>query len=225
MSSPLTSRQVEWINTLKTGDVVFFHTIGVLVSMFFQQVQPSRFNHCGIVLRDPTWLQSNLTGLYFLDSNDNLNVPDAMPQPDGGRFGVHIRPLLPVFESLTSMSEVHVRKCTVTISTNQLQSIITPEIRDATYDFNPLHWLAAKSWIVQSDYMWPIPWSVYALPINRCTDAFTCSALIAYIFTQLGYLPSNLPWSIVSPKLLSGETKELPWVTPVLGASQHWITR
>jgi hypothetical protein len=227
VKAPLSAIQLNALNQLQTGDVLLFHTVGVLVSMLFQQLQPSRFNHCGVVLRNPTWLDPQLTaGLYFLDSNDNMNVPDGVAQRTDARFGVHLRPLIPMIESMTVGSEIHLRKCSVSVPVEQLETIITPGLLDATYDFDPLHWLGAKAWIVQADYQLPVGWQWLAHAPNRSTRAFTCSALIAYVFTQLGCLPDNLPWSLVSPKLLSGETQELPWtLANVLAPRVYWMQR
>ena len=44
------------------------------------------------------------------------------------------------------------------------------------------------------------------------TDRFWCSALVGYIYTELGLLPYNTDWSILRPSDFSSENKNLPLI-------------
>ena len=43
------------------------------------------------------------------------------------------------------------------------------------------------------------------------TDRFWCSAFVAYVLTQLGFLPETTDWSIVRPCDLSSSSSYLAW--------------
>jgi len=49
------------------------------------------------------------------------------------------------------------------------------------------------------------------------TDRFWCSAFVAYVLTQLGWLPEATDWSIVRPCDLSSASTYLAWDAPVYG--------
>jgi hypothetical protein len=47
------------------------------------------------------------------------------------------------------------------------------------------------------------------------TDRFWCSAFVAYVLTQLGFLPETTDWSIVRPCDLSSSSHFLTWEAQV----------
>jgi hypothetical protein len=54
------------------------------------------------------------------------------------------------------------------------------------------------------------------------TDRFWCSAFVAYIFTQLGWLNDYTDWSIIRPSDLSSSSKYLSWKSKVYGVDTRY---
>ena len=44
------------------------------------------------------------------------------------------------------------------------------------------------------------------------TDRFWCSALVAYVFSLLGFLDKNIPWTIISPSDFSCVSSRLQFI-------------
>ena len=59
---------------------------------------------------------------------------------------------------------------------------------DKPYDLNPIDWIGAKFSIKL---------------VHRETVRFFCSALMGYVLTQIGLLPEDTDWTIITPKRYS----------------------
>ena len=75
------------------------------------------------------------------------------------------------------------------------------------YDINPLDWLRAELRILYPDDK----------IFEQQTHSFWCSALIAYIYIKMNFLPSNIPWTLITPaEWGASTTKSLPFKNCIL---------
>jgi cell wall-associated NlpC family hydrolase len=176
------------ISTLNTGDLLLFAgkcpgATGILdkaISYFTQ----SPYTHVGVVLKDPVFIHPSLKGLYLWESGWENGNPD--PQDGKVKLGVQITPLYEILDSYKNNGYVYYRKI---INGREL---FTPEklldihkvVYDKPYDIIPTDWIGA---ITRKDSS------------PQKTSRFWCSALVAYIYTQLGILPNDTDWSITRP--------------------------
>jgi hypothetical protein len=67
---------------------------------------------------------------------------------------------------------------------------------DKPYDYNIVDWILA--------------WFKKDITPQK-TDRFWCSALLGYIYTELGLLPKDTDWSILTPSDFSTENPDFPF--------------
>jgi len=182
---------------LRTGDLILFHSkdrglLGVFNSLI-EYFTGSPYDHVGMILKDPIYLNEKLTGLYVWESGLEYN-PDALKY----KLGVQITPLEEILQSNNNGS-AYIRKikCTDELYNSTFTEDTLKEIRDAVhnkpYDINP------KDWILALFRMDTEP---------QKTTRFWCSALVGYIYTKLGILEENTDWSILRPSDFSLESRD-----------------
>lgn len=174
-----------------TGDILLFsenkndYSITGIVSKIVQYFTNSPYSHCGIILKDPL----DYKGLYFWESTLE-NIKDI--QDNKYKFGVAIVPLDEMINKYDG--KIYYRKLhTNIVINNEILSNINDIVHNKPYDIVPMDWIEA---LIQKD---PNPQK-----INR----FFCSALLGYIYTQIGLLDKNTDWSILTPKDFSTLNKE-----------------
>ena len=182
------------MDELQTGDLLLFNNhSGGIFGFFTNMIKwgtHSNYTHVAMVLRDPTFIHPSLKGLYVWESTFNGH-PD--PQDGQIKLGVQITPLLEClnFEDRT----VYVRKlsCPKEKLSNEILSKIHDVVYNKPYDVIPTDWIQA---FFQCDSH------------PQKIDRFWCSALVGYIYTQLGILKDVTDWSILRPVdfSLSGES-------------------
>jgi hypothetical protein len=185
---------------LETGDLMLFTekksmTEWWLIDKCIEYFTNSPYVHVGIVLVDPPFLVS--TGTYLWECGY-----EACVNPETGKqnIGVRLTPMAAVI-SKANDKNIYVRKCKSYISDKALQKIHS-EVFLKPYDMCLSDWLLAT----------------LRIDINpQKTDRFWCSAFIAYIFTQLGWLDANTDWSIIRPCDLSSSSKYLSWKSQYYG--------
>lgn len=179
------------LSDLQTGDILLFdpteekNTLMWFFSWAIKEATHSIYSHCAIVLRDPTFIDPHLKGLYFWESGWE-GSPD--PQDGKTKLGVQITPL---YECLKNYKgKLYVRRlekgkdCFTTV----IMDSIHKTVYNKPYDTVVGDWLGA---IVRKD----------ACP--QKTDRFWCSAFVAYILVQVGFLKPDVDWSIIRPSDLS----------------------
>jgi len=186
------------MDDLKTGDLLLFNNhSGGLFGLFTSLIKwgtHSNYTHVGMILKDPTFINKNLKGLYVWESTYN-GKPD--PQDGKIKLGVQITPL---YECLNFESRsVFVRKI-ICDSEKHFNDEILTEIHNKVYgkiyDIVPGDWIQA----------------LFGVDNNpQKTDRFWCSALVGYIYTKCGILESDTDWSILKPSdfSLDGENIKL----------------
>jgi len=178
------------IDPLQTGDVILYHEIKGwswmnIIGMLIEKVTGSPWSHTGVVLKDPTWINLDLKGIFLLESSY-----EGFPDSEDGKkkLGVQIVPLV---ESVYAFSgEIYVRKLdhSKTFSVETLEEI-HKQVHDKPYDFCPIDWIEAG---IKTD------------PYPQKTSRFWCSALVTYFYTKLGLFDSHKDWSIVRPDYYAG---------------------
>lgn len=198
------------METLQTGDILLFECTSKNTSIFscFSHLidccSRSKFSHVGMILKSPTYINPKLTGMYMLESGAELlgNAEDKRHI-----IGVQITP---IEEVLSYKGNIYVRKLYCTRDTDFTNKIATihKEIHELPYDVLPFDWALALNRISNRTC-----WKRFRCCNFQKKNTFWCSALLAYIYVELGFLPQDLPWSLVAPKEFSHfERKELPFM-------------
>jgi hypothetical protein len=181
------------MNQLETGDILLFSNypsgfFGIFDSLIRLGTQ-SQYSHIGIVLKDPEFL--GLKGYYMWESGYE-GKPD--PQDSLTKIGVQVTPLEDVLNNYKNNGHVFYRKlkCPDNLITVEKLKKIHEEVYLKPYDINPIHWLTAVF-----------------LPNTNINEnkSFWCSALVAYIYIELGILKDDENWTLKTPAdfSLSGE--------------------
>lgn len=171
----------------QTGDILLFSNIfkwynpltypGKIIEIATRSI----YSHVGIILKSPTYIDEKLTGTYLWES-------DA----DGGRdaetneikFGVKLTRIEEVMEW---KEYIYLKKINKTFSHKfDEESIKTlyEVTKDTPYDMKMIDWIGAffRSKIIKTD------------------KRFFCSAFVAFILVQLGFLKLSCDFSIIQPK-------------------------
>lgn len=191
------------ISKICTGDILLFEE---RPSNFFWRILDggikffthSKFSHSAIALRDPTWIDPSLKGLYVWESTGLTGRKDAVDHVE--KFGVQIQP----FDEYTSQFE---GQCTIYVryakdvgnawEKEELLREIYDDTHDKPYDLWPIDWIEA---------------AIKAGP-KRTTDRFWCSAFVTYVLSRLHLAPAKIDWSMQSPKDVS--TMDIAYSEPL----------
>jgi hypothetical protein len=172
------------LDLLEDLDIVLFKGQDYWASYLIEYFTWSNFSHIGIILKSPTYISPELTGIYLLESGAE-DFPDA--EDHKIKFGVQLSDFNKVFNSYTG--RVYYRKCSYKIDKDALRDKIK-SIHSAVYD---------KPY---DDYLVDLLRTELNLAVGNCQDnnEFFCSALTAYVYTKLGLLPADTKWSLIMPK-------------------------
>ena len=188
---------------LETGDVLLFYYKSNCKSLFncglscFSDLimccTDSKYSHCAIVVRNP----GDKVGLYILQSSFEL-FPDA--EDHKYKFGVELEDFYKVINSFTGHPDndygtIYCRKlnCTRNKEFYKKYESIQTFIHDKPYDCLPDDWINA---ILQK----------YNKSDAQVTNRFWCSALVAYLYVNWGFLPEDTPWTLITPKMFGTES-------------------
>ncbi len=174
------------LSELDTGDIILFST-NKWYSEMIKVGDDCIYSHCGIVLRDPVYIDAKLKGLYLLESG-------AEPFPDATdhqyHFGVQIVPLIDVINEYVIEKEGSVYHRALTCKRDEdfeKKMLEAYEVvKDKPYNCNPLDWLEALFDIHLFD--------------TKLTSRFWCSALVGYIYVKLGIIQDDVDWTLVTPR-------------------------
>ena len=178
---------------LQSGDLLLCHGVG-WVSSFLQYIGQSKYSHVGIILKNPKFLCETLEdGLYVWDSSYGTAPED---ENHTIRFGVQIHKL-DYFMSLYPKESLYVRKIDYPRNDDFHTKLINihKEVHGKPYNTHIMDWISAKLNMVY-------PFSI--LSIWKYTDRFWCSALVTYIYVQLGWI-SDANWGLIAPREFSSK--------------------
>ena len=193
----------------QTGDILLFSSnrwYSKLIELFTH----SPYSHVGIILRDPTFLDPSLKGLFLFESGY-----EPMKSPEDGKvkYGVQISKLEDVIARCRTEKSgnlyyraVH---CDRDAAFEANLSAAHAETYDKPYDFNVCDWIKAE-------------FDVHIGNEQR-TAYFWCSALVAFTFYKLGLLP-NIDWTIIKPCAFGCRDKSLQFLNCSLDPEVqiHW---
>ena len=177
----------EFLKKVETCDLLLYSS-KKWYSKVIEYFSRSKFSHISILLKEPVYLNPNLKGLYVLESGY-----EKTPDPTDGKykFGVQITPLNDVIQSYQkSWGTLYHRKlhCLRDDNFEKMMKRIYDDVYDKPYDMNICDWIKAAFKIDIGN--------------EKKTNTFWCSALIAYVYSQMSFL-KNVLWTIVSPKEFS----------------------
>ena len=172
----------------QTGDIILFSNEGGgwfdwLFSKSIKTVTHSKYTHCGMVLKDPEFIDKTLKGLFLWESGWE-NIPDAETGKD--IFGVRITPLYPLLKECKKTGKTYIRRLNHgnVMLTPELLNCIHKQVLSKPYDIHIMDWLGAA---VRYDFR------------PQKMDRFWCSAFLAYIMVQVGFVDKRTDWSICRP--------------------------
>ena len=182
---------------LKTGDVILFnYKASGCFGCFTKCIKwgtHSNYSHIGMILRDPTYINPNLKGLFVWESSW-----EGHPDPQDGKLklGVQITPIEEILHAYQGKGHVFIRQlnCPPNLFLNEKLLQIHNVVYDKPYDIVPKDWIEA---FFKTDSH------------PQKTDRFWCSALVGYIYTQTGILDSETDWSILTPNDFSLDGENL----------------
>ena len=179
---------------LKTGDILLFSYGGrSLFSELIKKFTHSKFTHVGMVLKDPNFIEKPLKGYYVWESGREDGVD---PQDGKKKLGVQITPFEKIYQSYAkeSKSEIYVRRVDDSndIFNDKKLEEIHKVVYNKPYDIVPTDFIEA---LFRKDNK------------PQETSRFWCSALLGYIYTQLGILNSETDWTILRPCDFSDDSR------------------
>ena len=185
-----------------TGDILLFHHKNDFSSIYngvfsiftdlIMYFTGSKYSHTAIIIKDPQFTSPPRKGLYVLESSWE-DFPDV--ENNEYKLGVELEDFDKMIETYKD-GDVYWRKLNCHRNKEFYEKLAEANsvVHNRPYDVIPTDWLKA------------------ALHINKGSiqrkKTFWCSALVAYIYTYLGFLPENTPWTLVSPKMLGTETPD-----------------
>jgi hypothetical protein len=179
-------------DSLDTGDILLFKGTG-WISRIVEYFGVSRYSHVGIVLKNPKFLNEELEdGIYILESSFN-DTPDS--EDHLYKLGVQIHRLEDVLKEY-SPGCVFVRHIHTERNDDFYKKLsdIHKEIHNKPYDLDINDWLLAKL-----NLTIPLP------PEKELkkTNTFWCSALVCYIYNEMGWIQKDINWTIIAPREFS----------------------
>jgi hypothetical protein len=178
---------------LNTGDVILFST-NKWYSEIIEVGDECVYSHCGIILRDPTYIDPSLNGLYLLESGAEP-FPDAVDHQY--HFGVQIVPLINVVIEYVVKKEGSMfhrsLDCKRDNDFEKKLVNIYQVVKNKPYNCDPFDWLEALFG--------------YHLFDRKITSRFWCSALVGYVYVQLGLIQDNIDWSLITPREWSSSSE------------------
>lgn len=163
-----------FIDKCDTGDILLFST-KKWYSRIIEFFTWSKFSHIAITLKDPIYIKPELQGLYILESGleDCLQI-------------TNLEDIIDMYRRL-DYGHLYYRKLQCLRDATFENKI--KEIHDDAYNINLIDWIQAEFEMNISN--------------ERRTNTFWCSALVAFVYTKLGFLDDNVHWTVVSPNRFS----------------------
>ena len=189
------------LEQFNSGDIILFNGKKYIISRMIEYILGSKWSHVGIILKDPIFIHADLKGYYLLESGSE---PFKDCDENIQKFGVQIVKLEDKINEY--QGDIHVRKLQKPIDNfNQKMELIYNTIKDKPYDLSFFDFLGLKLKIQHNNIISKNPIINWFFPSHRKTDTFVCSALVAYIYTELGLLPKDTNWSQCMPATFSQE--------------------
>ena len=192
------------LKDLKTGDIILFTGKDFWFSKLIRWYTGTPWTHVGVVLRDPTYIDPKLTGLYLWESG----LESFVDSENGIRkLGIQISDLKKALEDPSHGKAVYRKLNSEIHNLDDKLKIIHEGVHNKPYDTSLLDFLQTSL-----DIEFTQPYGNNLLHLYqrnyRKTDTFYCSAFLAYLFTELSLLPKDTKWSICEPAYFSETNKK-----------------
>lgn len=200
---------------MQTGDLVLIESItpcACCVSLWSQ----SKINHVGLILKDINLDDMVLNGTYVLESgleiveNNENNEKNENNKIRILPFGTQIQPIETIQNQSVNIYYRHIKTERNDDFINKIKNIYEI-IKSAPYDLRISVWSELFDVVVLNKNIKNIT------SINEAEKqkTFTCSAMVAYILTKLGYSileTVNGNWNMITPKFFNDLNE--PWLEP-----------
>ena len=216
-------------NGFNTGDLVLFSSKHSIISSIIQFWTKSHYTHIGMViinpiLEEPNGYQKELQGIYLIESGAEpiLDADDKVY-----KFGVQIVPLEEVVEKYDG--SIYWRKLNISATTltyNEIRihlSKIYKYIKNKKYDLDLIDLLTIDLNIHTEQQVSTCVFFNWFRHDTQKQDKFVCSALVAFLYTKLNFIPSITQWTEVGPKYFSNENPDLKFENDVFLENQQKI--
>lgn len=192
------------LDELETGDILLYGGTQFWFSRIIRWWTKSKWSHISIVLKNPTFIDEALNdGVYIWESGIE-NIRDA--ENNKFKFGVQINSLediLKQYDGYVCCRKLHcdMSKEKMDESLEALHKIVHGD----EYDTNPYDLMIATDSVKEVEEPEMRGWWIWDWfrPTHRRTNTYFCSALVGFVYTQLGLLPDTTRWSECSPEFFS----------------------
>lgn len=151
-----------------------------LFDNFIKYFTNSEFTHIGFVLNNPHWIHKDLKGLYLW--NSGIYKGGNVEENNKETMGVQLNALHEYINDFEG--HVYIRKInTKDLDIDKLVNI-HKKVHDVPYNTNIVDWVCAY-------------FNVDRVPYKQ--ERFWCSAFVAYVLENLGYLNKSLNWDVIKP--------------------------
>ena len=186
----MTISKTELLSSCENGDIILFDTRGHWYDALIKFWTGSKFSHIGIVVRDLE-IEGVKLGTCLLESGSE---PFADIVRGIDITGVRISRLSDILDEYADQKSgfVYYRKaeCERTSDFNERLKSCIETTYALPYDVLPQDWLKAAFGIESGER-------------TQRNNTFWCSALVAYVFDKLGFLPRECPWTLIEPRQFS----------------------
>ena len=188
-------------NELNTGDILLFKeqndfsncykAVFSCVTSCIEFLTKSEYAHCAMIIKDPNFPNFKKKGLFIFQSSFET-FTDA--EDNKYKFGVELEEFDKVISSAKDNEIIYVRKlkCERNKEFYELLAKVHETTYNKPYDFYPKDLIET---IIQKKTNTNF----------QNTNRFICSALLAFTYVKLGFLPSTTQWTIATPKMFGTE--------------------
>jgi len=179
-----------------TGDLILFSNKKWWFAELIERCTHSILSHIGMIIKDPDFFGEKKSGLFLLESTGLDNITDS---EDGEKkFGVQLVPLrvrLKEFSEKEGTIFYRTLECTRNRQFYRRLNKAHSVVHNRSYDIDGLDWVKAKYDIEIGDV--------------QKKNTFFCSALVAFMYVSLGFLPESTAWTLVKPCDFEGRGRGL----------------
>ena len=171
-----------------TGDILLFRgDPSSKLDKLIMDVTHSVYSHAALCIKDPWW--GDLPAGTYIIQSERTPV-DAVEQGER-RPGVSMM----LLDDGVEGCKVDIRRISVKKNEafKQQLAMVHARVHNIPYDTSYWHWAVAGMRAM----------GLRCFDIPRHEDTLWCSALVAYIYTELGWLPPTTNWSVMSPQDLA----------------------
>lgn len=159
-------------------------------------VTNSKWTHVAIILKDPTYINSEYKGIYVIESGS---------EKWSKKWGTIVSPLNKILSS-PDHRLIAYRKLYWNIPEEDLK-VVYNTVVNKPYDINPIELIGNEL-------------ETSLLANSQESDRYVCSTLVAYIYTAIGLLRNDTKWFYYQPWHFSEQNKNLKLANGYLGKEQ-----